>query len=187
LRLFSGSTLTPGGEKTMADSEREPQNNSLEEVAAAASDRLQAQQVSVNASAARHIEAGQVKMNASSVGRIKAHAVRMENSAAALANTGSLEAQESAVGATIAREVTLKKSMSPLIIAKKVKLTESRVLLLVAGKVQGNVRAVFTIWSALAAGFGVGAALITLGKFFARRPLVSKGTGARVLMGRKSK
>jgi hypothetical protein len=36
------------------------------------------------------------------------------------------------------------------------------------------VQTVFTIWSALAAGFGLGAALIGLGKIFSRRAPITK-------------
>jgi hypothetical protein len=76
--------------------------------------------------------------------------------------------------------------MAPLIFARKVKATEARVVLLAAGKVQGNVQSVFTIWSALAAGFGLGAALIALGKMFSRRPTGSKPR-AKAAAGRKIK
>jgi hypothetical protein len=179
MRLFSGrmhaKMWTLGEKKTMADSDRGPQNNppqnsSLEEVAAAASDRLHGQLVAVTGSATRRIDAGQVKMQASSAGKIKAHAVRMENSGAGLVNAGSLETHDSAVGVTIGREVQLKKSVTPFIFARKVKAPEVRTVLLAAGKVQGNVRAVFTVWSALAAGFGLGAALLGLGKLLASTP-----------------
>jgi hypothetical protein len=161
--------------KTMADSEREPQNNpsqksSLEEVAAAASDRLQGQSVAVTGSATRRIDAGQVKMQASSAGQVKAHAVRMENSASGVVNAGSMETHDSAVGVTIGRDVQLKKSMTAFIFARKVKASEVRTVLLAAGKVQGDVRAVFTVWSALAAGFGLGAALLGLGKVLTSKP-----------------
>ncbi len=47
----------------MAETEREPKNNSLEDVAAAASDTLHGQTVSVTGSATRRINAGQVKMH----------------------------------------------------------------------------------------------------------------------------
>src|SRR5215203_244751 len=81
----------PGVEETMADTEREPQSNPLDDVAAAASDSLKGQTVSVNGSAARRIDAGQVKMQGSSAGSIHAHAVSLENSAAGIASAGSLE------------------------------------------------------------------------------------------------
>jgi hypothetical protein len=64
--------------------------------------------------------------------------------------------------------VHLKKSVTPLVVAGKVKANEVRTVLLAAGKVQGNVKAVFTIWSALAAGIGLGAALIGLGSLLSR-------------------
>ena len=159
----------PGEKETMADTEREPQNNPLDDVAAAASDSLKGQTVSVNGSAARRIDAGQVKMQGSSAGTIHAHAVSLDSSATAFASAGSLETRDSAIGLTIGREVTLKKSVTPVVIAGKVKAAEMRTVFLAAGKVQGKVHTVFTIWSALAAGLGVGAALFGLGKLASRR------------------
>jgi hypothetical protein len=167
---FFGVVRTPGGKEMMAEPEREPQNNPLDDVAAAASVGLEGQTVSVNGSAARRIDAGQVKMQASSAGKIQAHAVSMENSAAGIAKAGSLEAHDSALGMTIGREVYLKKSVTPVVFAGKVKASEVRTVFFAAGKVQGKVQTVFTIWSALAVGFGLGAALIGLGKLLSHNP-----------------
>jgi hypothetical protein len=104
----------------------------------------------------------------------------LENSAAGIASAGSLETHDSAVGLAIGREVTLKKSVTPVVVAGKVKAAEIRTVFLAAGKVQGKVQTVFTIWSALAAGVGVGAALFGLGQLASRRsPQVkTEGTGA---------
>jgi hypothetical protein len=158
----------------VAESERETQNNPLEDVAAAASDNLQGKTVSISGSAARSINAGQVKMQASSAGRIQAHAVQMENSAAALVNAGSVETHGSAAAFTVGREIHLEDSFTPLLVAGKVKASRVRAVFLLAGEVRGDVHIIFTVWSALAVGFGFGAALLTLGKLFSRRPLVSK-------------
>lgn len=166
---FFGVRKIPGVKEIMAETEREPQNNPLEDVAAAASDSLKGQTVSVNGSAARRIDAGQVKMQASSAGTIHAHAVSMENSAGVIASAGSLETHDSALGVAIGREVTLKKSVTPVVVAGKVKAAEIRTVFLAAGKVQGKVQTVFTIWTALAAGIGVGAALFGLGQVASRR------------------
>lgn len=163
----------------MAETEREPKNNSLEDVAAAASDTLHGQTVSVTGSATRRINAGQVKMHTSSAGRIQAHTVNMENSAAALVSAGSLETSDSTLGMAFGRQVHLEKSVTPLVVAGRLQATEVRTVLLVAGKVQGNVQAVFTIWSALAAGFGLGAALIGLGKVLSRRTPTTKAAPQR--------
>lgn len=158
----------------MADTEREPQRNPLEDVAAAASDGLQGKTVSLTGSAARRVDAGQVKMHASSAGSVKAHAVHLENSAAALVNAGALDAHNSAIVLTLGSEVHLTQSGTPVVVAGKVEAKEVRTVLLAAGKVQGKVKAVFTIWSALAAGFGLGAALIGLGKIFSSRTPTTK-------------
>jgi hypothetical protein len=164
----------------MAETEREPQHNPLEDVAAAASDSLHGQTVSLTGSATRRVDAGQVKMQASSAGSIKSHAAHLENSAAGLVTAGSIETHDSAIGLAVGREVHLSRSATPLILAAKVESTEVRTVLLAAGKVQGNVQAVFTIWSALAAGFGVGAALIGLGQLFSRRaPATQSATQRR--------
>ncbi len=77
------------------------------------------------------------------------------------------------------RQVHLEKSVTPLVVAGRLQATEVRTVLLVAGKVQGNVQAVFTIWSALAAGFGLGAALIGLGKVLSRRAPTTKAAPQR--------
>lgn len=158
----------------MADTEREPQNNSLEDVAAAASRTLPGQTVSVEGSAARHIDAGQVKMQASSAFNIQTHAANVQNSAVAFVNAGAVDAQESAIGLVVGKDVQLKKSATPVIVAGKVKASDVRTVFLMAGRVQGKVQTVFTVWSALAAGFGLGAALLGLGKLFASQPAPSR-------------
>jgi hypothetical protein len=117
-------------------------------------------------------------MQASSAGTIHAHAVSLENSAAVIASAGSLETHDSALGLAIGREVTLKKSATPVVIAGKVKAAEVRTLFLAAGKVQGKVQTVFTIWTALAAGIGVGAALFGLGQLASRRSPQAKSGAA---------
>jgi hypothetical protein len=96
-----------------------------------------------------------------------------------MVSAGSIETHDSALGVTFGREVHLMQSATPLVIAGKVEATEVRTVLLAAGKVQGNVHAVFTIWSALAAGFGVGAALIGLGTILSRRAPMKKVASKR--------
>jgi hypothetical protein len=173
---FFGARQRPGKKEIMAETEREPQNNPLEDVAAAASDTLHGQTVSLTGSATRRIDAGQVKMQASSAGRIQAHAVHLENSATGMASAGSIETHDSALGFTLGREVHLAESVTPVVVAGKVEAGEVRTVLLAAGKVQGNVQAVFTIWSALAAGLGLGAALFGLGKVLSRRTPLPKAS-----------
>jgi len=126
-----------------------------------------------------------VKMQASSAGSIKSHAAHLESSAAGLVTAGSVETRDSAIGLTVGRDVHLSQSVTPLIVAAKVEATEVRTVLLAAGKVQGNVQAVFTIWSALAAGFGLGAALIGLGKAISRRTPATKAVAQRNATAKK--
>ena len=171
---FFGLMWIPRRKEIMADLERDPQNNPLEDVAAAASNYLQGEKISLTGSSTRRIDAGQVKMQASSAGRVQAHAVHMENSAAGMVRAGSLETHNSASVVTIAREVHLTESGTPVVIAGDVKAAQVRTVLLAAGKVHGNVQTVFTVWSALAAGFGLGAALLGLGKIFSRRTPMTK-------------
>jgi hypothetical protein len=176
---FFGTSWVPKGKETMAEVERESQNNPLDDVAAAASDRLHGKTISFVGSATGQIDAGQVKMQASSAGRIQAHAVHMENAAAGMVSAGSLETHDSLLGMTVAREAHLTDSLTPLVVASRVEAKEVRTVLLVAGKVQGNVQTVFTLWSALAAGFGLGAALIGLGTIFSRRAPATKAASRR--------
>jgi hypothetical protein len=96
-----------------------------------------------------------------------------------MVSAGSVETHDSALGVTFGRKVHLTQSATPLVIAGKVEATEVRTVLLAAGKVQGHVQAVFTIWSALAAGFGVGAALIGLGTILSRRSPMKKVASKR--------
>jgi hypothetical protein len=81
----------------------------------------------------------------------------------------------------------MKKSITPLVIAGKVKASDVRTVFLVSGKMDGKVQTVFTLWSALAAGVGVGAALFGLGKLFSRTSPAPSVAGPKAASRRESK
>ena len=62
----------------------------------------------------------------------------------------------------VPRTATLRDCSTPLLLAGEVKAEKVNTVFLVAGRAQGSIQAVFTIWSALAAGIGLGAAIVGL-------------------------
>ncbi|HXF60039.1 MAG TPA: hypothetical protein VNK95_00400, partial [Caldilineaceae bacterium] len=84
------------------------------------------------------------------------------SSAAMVVTGGSVEANRSGVVMAVARELSLNEAGAPLVMAGQVKAGTVRTAVMLAGQVQGNVRTVFTLWTALAAGIGAGVAFYGL-------------------------
>jgi hypothetical protein len=146
----------------MAEDPRPDDNNVLQDFAGVAADQVQGERVAMTGSAAKQVEGGQVTMTGSSAGAVKAHALHMENSAAGAVAGGAVEVRHSAVGAVAGREVTLQATSVGMLAAQTVQATNVRTVALLAGQVRGNVETVFTLWTALAAGAGLGVALFGL-------------------------
>lgn len=146
----------------MSDSGQNRDENPLDDLAAGMSDSATGKNVTLQSSSAMEVDAGQVQMQQSSAGKIKAHAVRIENSAAGFVRAGTVDAHDSAVGMAAARNLHMKESASPFLVAGSVEADEVNSVFLAAGRVRGTVHTVFTLWTALAAGLGMGAALFGL-------------------------
>ena len=147
--------------------------NPLEEAAAKAGDALRSRRVAMTGSNAARVEAGQVEMTGSSAWRVQGHALRLDSSAAVVVTGGSVEANRSGVVMAVARDVSLNEAGTPLVMAGQVKAGSVRAVVLLAGKVQGNVRTVFSLWTALAAGLGAGVA------FYGLRALSRRATSGK--------
>lgn len=151
----------------MADEHREHNDNPLDEAAAQASGRLQADRVeadhvAVAGSAVQRVEAGQVQMSGSSAGHVQAHALHVEGSAVGSVRGGAVELADGLVGIATGEAVKLKDVAASFIVARHAEAEQVRTVVLVAGRVDGSVSTVFTVWTALAAGAGMGVALFGL-------------------------
>jgi hypothetical protein len=146
----------------MTERNDEYPEGTLEEHAAAVSERLSGRTVSVQTSRVGVIEGGQVHLHNSSVGRANARALQLERSAAGVVVAGAVEAHDSATGAVIAREATLQQTSTPLVLAGRVSAETIHAAVLAAGRVDGVVHTALTPLTALAVGAGFGLAVVGL-------------------------
>jgi hypothetical protein len=138
----------------MNEQPQNPDGNPLDDFADEFSSAWKGAPVEMNETSATHVQGGQVWMKQSAARSVQASALRLEESAAGFVQAGQVDAHESAIGLAVAREMKLDQVNTPLLVAQKVEAKELQTVVLIAGQVRGQVKAVFTPLTALAAGAG---------------------------------
>jgi hypothetical protein len=85
---------------------------------------------------------------------VHASALHLEESAAGFVRAGVIDAHESSIGVAVAQEMKLDQTHPPIVMAGRIQAPNVQTVVLLAGRVEGNVKAVFTPMTALAAGAG---------------------------------
>ena len=138
----------------MSEQSQNPDGNPLDDFADELSGAWKGAPVEMNETTTTRVEGGQVWMKQSAARSVQASALRLEESAAGFVQAGVVDAHESAIGVAIAREMKLDQVNTPLLIAQQVEAKELQTVVLLAGHVHGNVKAILTPLTALAAGAG---------------------------------
>jgi hypothetical protein len=146
--------------------QHKPDENPLEDAAAAMSEGLTGTSVEVEQASKRHIEGGQVHMTDSAAKSVSASALHMEDSAALVVHSGSVDVNEGAIGVSISSNAMLNNSTTGVVVSRNVKASDVRSMMLIAGKVDGDVETVFTPLTALAAGAGLAFGLVSITSLF---------------------
>ena len=149
--------------------EMKSNTNPLEEAAENLSAELEGKSVSVKDSAVGGVQGGHVSMNDSASRSVKAKALSMSDSAAGFVATKSLDMRDSAIGFAASEETTVETGSIGFLVSGQVKAKEICSWVVFAGKVEGDVKTTLTPMSALAAGFGLGLALLLARGLFKRK------------------
>ncbi|MCB0045707.1 MAG: hypothetical protein H6642_17205 [Caldilineaceae bacterium] len=140
----------------MANESQNQDGNPLENFAAAASQELGEQPISLSETMVEHVAGGQVSLHQSGVRSLQASALRLEESGAGFVRAGTIDVHNSGIGVAVARRMTLQEANSSVVVAQEVQATDVRTLALFAARVSGNISTVFTPVTALLAGAGFG-------------------------------
>ncbi|MBV7333869.1 hypothetical protein KFU94_37685 [Chloroflexi bacterium TSY] len=152
----------------MSDQSLNGNDNPLNEFASELSESLNSHPVDVDESAVDRIEGGQVRMKNSAARSVHASALHLDESAAGIIRTHTLDANESVMGFVTAQEVVVRDSTSSFVAANQVNIEESQAFAVFAFRLDGNVRTVFTLKTAVAAGAAFAAVFMLLTSLIGR-------------------
>lgn len=138
----------------MHEQSQNPDSNPLDDLANDLSDTFGDAPVEMNETVAGDVKGGQIWMKQSAARSVRASALHLEESAAGFVRAGVIDAHESSIGVALAQEMKLDQTHPPLVVAGRVQAQNIQTVVLLAGRVEGNVKAVFTPLTALAAGAG---------------------------------
>ena len=143
----------------MTNQSQSHEENPLESFAAEMSEGLGGTPVELNETTVDNVEGGQIWMRQSAARTVQASALHMEESGAGLVRAGSVDVRNSGIGVVVANQLKVEESNGSFILAREVEARDVRAFAVFTSRVQGDVSAVFTPVTALAAGAGFAAAL----------------------------
>lgn len=143
-------------------------DNPLNEFASELSESLNSQPVDVDESTVDRVEGGQVRMKNSAARSVHASALQLDESAAGMVHTHTLDANESMMGLVTAHEVVVRDSTASFVGANQVNIEESQAFAIFALRFDGNVRTVFTLKTAVAAGAAFAVVFVFVSRLIGR-------------------